>query len=162
MDGYGKRILIIDDNEDILYLTGMALSNRGYNVYTACDGFEGLAHMKRRRYDAVLTDFHMPRLSGLQFIEMCRSMWPETPIILMSGDTWMTDRAALVEGTFGRVAKPFDLAQLLELVNRACRNSPHGEPVTRSRGDRPSGRRSSSLKERDTNLQATGAVPLTS
>jgi CheY-like chemotaxis protein len=38
MDGYGKRVLIIDDNEDILYLAGTALMDRGYNVYTAAEG----------------------------------------------------------------------------------------------------------------------------
>jgi CheY-like chemotaxis protein len=41
MEGYGKRALIIDDNEDILHLTGTTLMNRGYNVYTASDGLGG-------------------------------------------------------------------------------------------------------------------------
>ena len=124
MDGYGKRVLIIDDNEDNLYLTGGALMDRGYNVYQASDGLEGSEHMKKRRYDVVLVDYHMPRLNGLQFIETCRVMWPETPIILMSADSSVTDRPDLVKGVFGCVTKPFALTHLIALVNQACRNSP--------------------------------------
>jgi len=56
MDGYGKRALIIDDNEDILHLTGITLMDHGYNVYTASDGFGGSEQMKKRRYDVVLVD----------------------------------------------------------------------------------------------------------
>jgi len=123
MDGYGKRVLIIDDHEDILNMTGVALMNRGYNVYTACDGLRGSEQMKKRRYDAVLVDDRMARLNGLQFIEMCRVMWPETHIILMSEETMLTGRADRVKGTFGCVAKPFDPVQLIALVNQACHNS---------------------------------------
>ncbi len=147
MDGYGKRVLIIDDNEDNLYLTGGALMDRGYNVYQASDGLEGSEHMKKRRYDVVLVDYHMPRLNGLQFIETCRVMWPETPIILMSADSSVTDRPDLVKGVFGCVTKPFALTHLIALVNQACRNSPQGESV-QLHGDRTTGRQSSRLKER--------------
>ncbi len=124
MDGYGKRVLIIDDNEDILYLTGTALMDRGYNVYTASDGFEGSEQMKKRRYDVVVVDYHMPQLNGLQFIETCRMMWPETPIILMSGDDFVTDHSDLVKGIFECIAKPFEPSRLIELVNRACNEFP--------------------------------------
>lgn len=124
MDGYGKRALIIDDNEDFLQLTGVALMDRGYNVYTASDGFAGSEHMKNRRYDVVLVDYHMPRLNSLPFIEFCRMMWPETPIILMSGDGYAIDHPDLVKGIFGCIAKPFDPPRLIELVNQACHNFP--------------------------------------
>ncbi|MGZ8406356.1 MAG: response regulator, partial [Nitrospira sp.] len=54
MQGYGKRILIIDDAEDIRYLTSLALNDAGYNTYSASDGAEGLDAMRKRRYDVVL------------------------------------------------------------------------------------------------------------
>ena len=124
MDGYGKRALIIDDNEDILNLTGITLMDRGYNVYTASDGFGGSEQMKKRRYDVVLVDYHMPRLNGLQFIETCRMRWPETPLILMSGDDYVTDHSDLIKGIFGCIAKPFEPPRLIELVNQACHDLP--------------------------------------
>jgi two-component system chemotaxis response regulator CheY len=159
MEGYGKRVLIVDDHEDILHETGVALMDRGYNVYTASDGFQGSEQMKKRRYNLVLVDYHMPQLNGLRFIELCRVMWPETPIILMSADTFITDRSHLVKGTIGCVAKPFELPRLIELVNQACRNiRPQGEPIQPFSDDRATGR---PTQERDAGRQATSASPLT-
>jgi two-component system chemotaxis response regulator CheY len=124
MQGYGKRVLIIDDADDLRYLTSMALSNAGYNTYSASDGAEGLAAMTKRRYDVVLVDYHMPRVNGLQFIEMSRAKWPDIPIILMSGDHRFYGQKHLLEGTFACVEKPFELPHLIELVGCACRRTP--------------------------------------
>jgi two-component system, chemotaxis family, chemotaxis protein CheY len=160
MDGYGKRVLVIDDNEDILYLTGIALLDRGYNVYAASDGLEGSEQMKKRRYDVVLVDYHMPRLNGLQFIEICRMMWPETPIILMSGDEDVINHSDLIKGIFGCIPKPFESSRLIELVNQACHNLPQRDHFQLPRGSKKPGHRSSPLMGRDAGLQAAKAVPL--
>ena len=124
MQGYGKRILIIDDAEDIRYLTSMALTDAGYNTYSASDGAEGLDAMTKRRYDVVLVDYHMPRVNGLQFIETSRFKWPDIPIILMSGDHRFYGQKDLLKGTFACVEKPFELPHLIELINCACRRAP--------------------------------------
>lgn len=142
MEGYGKRALIIDDNEDILYGAGITLMDRGYNVYTASDWLGGSEQMKKRRYDVVLADYHMLRLKGLQFTEMCRAVWPETPIILMSVDDSVTDRSNLIKGIFGCIAKPFESSRLVELVNRACR-PPRSGPFRLSCDSRKTDSRSS-------------------
>lgn len=124
MQGYGKRILVIDDAEDLRYLTSMALSNAGYNTYTASDGAEGLDAMTKRRYDVVLVDYHMPRVNGLQFIEVSRFKWPDTPVILMSGDHRFYGQQHLLNGIFACVEKPFELPHLIELIGCACRRVP--------------------------------------
>ncbi len=160
MDGYGKRALIIGDDEDILYVTGIVLMNRGYNVYASSDGFGGSEQMKKRRYDVVLVDYHMPEFSGLRFIEICRTMWPETPIILMSGDDYVIDHSNLIKGIFGCIAKPFEPSVLIELVNRACRQLSQGDPL--SCDGRTTDPRSSPLKGRDTSLQAARTLQLNS
>lgn len=162
MEGYGKRILIINDNEDIQYITSGALMNREYNVFTASDGFEGSELMKKRWYDVVLVDYHMPRLNGLQFIEMCRVMWPETPIILMSADVRWISRLDSVMGTFGCIGKPFDLAKLIELVNQACHYCAQEKKVGRFCSDRAADLQLSPLKGHDAGLHARNVSQLTS
>ena len=102
-------------------------------------------------------DYHMPRLNGLQFIGMCHMMWPGTPIILMSVDTYVTDHPDLAEGIFGCIAKPFELPRLIELVNQACHNLPQTEEFEPCKV-KTTGPRSFPLQS---HLQATRAVPLT-
>ena len=61
MDGYGKRILVIGDDDDCQALLEAQLEQEGYAVQTACDGVAGLVdEMRKRRFDAVITDGHMP------------------------------------------------------------------------------------------------------
>lgn len=120
MDGYGKRVLILDDNEDIRHVTGIALMNRRYNVYSAADGSEGLEEMTKRRYDVVLVDYNMPRINGLQFIEISHITWPKTPIILMSGDVRILDERLRPLGTYACISKPFAISELLTLIGDAC------------------------------------------
>ncbi|MDN5941498.1 MAG: response regulator [Nitrospira sp.] len=115
-EGYGKRVLVIDDAQDIRHLTCLALSDAGYNVYSAADGLDGLEEMKKRRYDTVLVDNNMPRLNGGQFIAIAHVTWPDTPIILMSGDWRSIDRLDAVEGIYARISKPCELPKLLDLI----------------------------------------------
>lgn len=133
MEGYGKRVLVIDDAYDIRYFTCLALSDAGYNVYSAADGSEGLQQMKKRRYDAVLVDYNMPRLDCGEFINIARVVWPNTPIILMSGDFRFSDKVDRVEGTYACISKPFDLPKLLSLIADACQENYTSLP-TRSPG----------------------------
>lgn len=121
MDGYGKRVLILDDDEDIRHVTGIALTNCRYNVYSAADGAEGLEAMTKRRYDVVLVDYNMPRINGLRFIEISQIAWPKTPIILMSGDVRILDERMHPVGGYACIAKPFAISQLLTLISDACR-----------------------------------------
>lgn len=115
-EGFGKRVLVIDDAQDIRCFTCLALSDAGYNVYSAADGSDGLEEMKKRRYDTVLVDYNMPRLNGGQFITIAHGMWPQTPIILMSGDWQISDQLDAIEGIYARISKPFELPKLLDLI----------------------------------------------
>ena len=129
MEEHGARILVIDDAHDIRYLTCLALSDAGYQVDSAVDGLEGVREMKKRRYDMVLVDHNMPRLDGRQFIEIARILWPETPIILMSGDFRVSDQAGDVEGIYAFISKPFELPKLLDVIAQGIGTRPLVEPI---------------------------------
>ena len=116
MDGYRKRILVVDDEAGSRALLAAQLEQAGYAVHTACDGVAGLDEMRQRRFDAVITDGHMPGFSGLEFVGFCRIAWPDIPVILLSGDPdYVTDCADEFEAA-ACIQKPYETAMLLSVL----------------------------------------------
>lgn len=123
MDGYGKRVLVAEDDEVSRNLLILLMEKAGYSVYVAFDGKQAVEEMKKRRFDAVVTDHHMPRMNGFQLILLGRLVWPETPMILLSGDDRSLDAMAKQGGAFGCLRKPYDTAELLGLMQSAIHSS---------------------------------------
>lgn len=130
MDGYGKRVLVVEDDEDVRTVICFMLSNASYNVYEACNGLEALEALKKRRYDAVLTDYHMPKMDGLELLDLTQAMWPHTPVILASSDVFLTEQAEssplapALAPAYAVLPKPFDSSDLLHAVRCATRGLP--------------------------------------
>lgn len=119
MNGYGKRVLIAEDDEGTRNTLIMALEKAGYNVYVALDGRQALEEMKRRRFDVVVTDHHMPKINGFQLILLGRLVWPDTPMVLLSGDDVSLTEMAEQGGAYGCLRKPCGAAELLGLIEDA-------------------------------------------
>ena len=118
MKGYGKRILVVDDEEHIRVLLCLLLEQDGYSVHTA-NGGEGAIHeMMLRRFDVILTDFDMPKRNGLDVISFGRTICPDVPILLMSAVPEMED-VARERGAYACILKPFDNRDLLDLLHGA-------------------------------------------
>ena len=129
MEGYGKRVLIAEDEESVRRLLAVVLEEAGYTVHAVEDGMEALAEMKKRRFDAVVADYRMPRLDGEQFLLLSRLMWPQTPTVLLSAEH--TSSALLarclhnlpvilkMQGACALVPKPFDSQGLLRTLQSA-------------------------------------------
>ncbi len=81
-----KKILIIDDNNDILDIFKKLLVEEGFNVSAAKSGITGIELFKKERFDLVITDTHMPGISGLDIAENIRHNFIKVPIVLMSSD----------------------------------------------------------------------------
>lgn len=117
MKGYGKRILLVEDDRDIRQLLADVFAQEGYHVYEASNGKEALAEMEQRRFDTVLSDYHMPRMDGAAFLNISVRLWPETPVILASCDPDVTEsHRPIFNQAFARLGKPFDLNLLLDTV----------------------------------------------
>ena len=82
-----RRILIVDDDEDILFLwRGALLTPTGaYEVVTACDGCDALEEISRMRFDAVVTDIRMPRMDGVELTKAIRQLGYQIPVIWFTG-----------------------------------------------------------------------------
>ena len=126
MDGYGKRVLVVEDDDDVRTLITLILTEAGYNVYEACDGLEAVDALKKRRYDVLLTDYHMPKMDGLELLDLAKAMWPELPVILATSDVLLAGQTpkSLLEPAYAILEKPFDRAELLTLIRSAV----HGLP----------------------------------
>src|SRR5438093_11848165 len=86
------RILVVDDEQDILTSIRLILTKAGYNVVTAADGEEGIAAIKSGdnalMVDAIILDLYMPKVNGMEATAYFRSQFPSVPIIIM---TWHPD-----------------------------------------------------------------------
>lgn len=109
------RILVVDDDPDILALVRFKLEATGHEVLTAPDGVAGLAAVREHRPHLVLADWTMPRLSGMEMLARMRAD-PEiaaTPFILLTARAQEADEP----GIDGFIAKPFRLAELTARVD---------------------------------------------
>ena len=126
MDGYGKRVLVAEDDDAVRTLICSILSDAGYNVYEACDGLEAIDSLKKRRYDVLLTDYHMPKMDGLELLDLAQAMWPELPVILATSDVLLSGHTGhgLLEPAYAILEKPFDRGHLLATIQSAVQRLP--------------------------------------
>ena len=126
-----SRILLIEDDASIVGGLKKELQAEGYEVAVAERGDKGLAQAKAQPFDVVITDLKMPGLSGLELVEQLHAAKPKLPIILVTAfGTTDTAIEATKLGAYDYLLKPFDMAELLDLVAKsvAC-NRLMSEPV---------------------------------
>lgn len=115
-----KKILIIEDNEDIALALNQVLSDSGYQIETATNGKEGLDHLINRELpDLILLDLFLPVMNGFEFRlrQMKIPYLQNIPIIVMSADAYVGNRCKQMHLT-SFLKKPFELGDLLELVEQ--------------------------------------------
>jgi len=113
-----QRLLIIDDNTEILSSLKDFLTRKRYEVFSATDGLEGLKVLETEQhgFDLVITDLVMPNISGVALISIIKKKFPDTPVIAITG--WGEHPEALAtEAQADKVLeKPFELSELDKLI----------------------------------------------
>ena len=125
------KILIADDDPQILRALRITLSARGYEVVIASDGKAALDAAIQTHPDVVVLDLGMPGLTGIQVIEALRG-WTQVPILVVSGRSESWDKVeALDAGADDYVTKPFAADELLARIRALSRRTPAAtdEPV---------------------------------
>jgi two-component system alkaline phosphatase synthesis response regulator PhoP len=113
-----KKILVADDESHILSVVSLKLRNAGYDVITARDGAEGLRAAREERPDLIITDYHMPNLSGLEMCQQLRGEGNNTPALMLSARGYDLSPEELHAGGIRQmITKPFSPRQLLTAVN---------------------------------------------
>src|SRR5258708_33256821 len=107
------RVLIVEDEPDLLDGLARALRRAGYAVDTAGDGEEGLYKAKNTDYDAMVLDVMMPKLDGWQVLGRLRCA-KSTPVLMLTARDGVSDRVlGLDSGADDYLPKPFDVSEVL-------------------------------------------------
>jgi len=116
-----KKILIVDDEPDILETLTFALEREGYSCCTALDGADGLHKARTENPDLIFLDIMLPKMNGYKVARLLKfdERYRHIPILMLTAKTGDADRVKGIEtGADEYVTKPFDLARVVELVRR--------------------------------------------
>jgi two-component system KDP operon response regulator KdpE len=117
------KILIADDDPQILRALKLTLRAKGHDIVTAGDGAEALDMVTAHHPDLVILDLGMPKLNGVEVIEALRG-WSQVPILVVSGRTDAVDKVdALDAGADDYVTKPFAIDELLARIRALTRRT---------------------------------------
>jgi CheY-like chemotaxis protein len=119
------RILVVDDECSIRELIAETLGEAGYVVETAANALEALERLHGRHHDLLLTDYHMPRMNGLELISRIRAEGLDIPAVLMTGRS--ADLLAQYPDlpVSSVLSKPFMIDELLDVILRALASGKH-------------------------------------
>ncbi len=121
-----KRILIVDDEQDHRLVLRTMLEGRSYFCEEAEDGMAAMEKLASASFDLVLTDLNMPRMNGLELIELMNEhpRYHTTPIILVTSEIPNVKRSFGSQGNpVAILPKPYDWQRLLAAVSTATENS---------------------------------------
>jgi len=117
------RILVVEDEVDLLQGLAQALREGGYAVDTATDGEEGLFKAESWDYDALVLDVMLPRMDGWNVLQRLRKT-KKTPVLMLTARDQTRDRVkGLDSGADDYVIKPFDLPELLARLRALIRRT---------------------------------------
>ena len=118
------KILLIEDDTSAAAALRRVLADEGYNIECEGRGDTGLARAQKDVFDLIITDLKLPGLNGLDLVQRLHVAKPRLPIILMTAHgTTETAIEATKLGAFDYLLKPFEMEELLDLVDRGVRSS---------------------------------------
>jgi DNA-binding response OmpR family regulator len=119
-----KRILVVDDEEDILGLLSELLQRWGFEADTVTNGREALERFRGRDFDLVLTDLKMPDMDGLELLRRIREENPRIPVLMLTGFPTVDSAVqAIQEGAYDYLIKPINPEELRFRIQKALAQS---------------------------------------
>ena len=121
------KLLIIDDDKDVLANLCYFFNEKNYDVTTASDGLEGLKLLEaeNQRFDLVITDLVMPQISGIGLISIIKKKFPDTPVIAITGWGEFPGAFAIESQADKVLSKPFELSELDKAIDELISSKKH-------------------------------------
>jgi DNA-binding response OmpR family regulator len=119
MNSHNLKVLVVDDDPDVLWAMDRRLQQAGFSVVTCKDGQLAYDELEKRHYDALITDIMMPRLNGLALLDWVRTNRPNlTTVVMTAFDSPSVRRLSLGSGASMVLGKPADVDTIIDtLVN---------------------------------------------
>ena len=119
-----KRLLIVDDDEEIRELLVFDIQSSGYTVDSAKDGEEGLKKAVENNYDLILLDVMMPKMNGYDVCKDIRLVKPKVPVLMLTAKGTIHDKTEGFEvGADDYLVKPFDVQEVLLRIRALLRRN---------------------------------------
>ncbi len=113
------KILIVDDEVNLLQSLGDVLRSKGFMVGTARNGLEALDRLKERFFDLIIADLKMPRMGGMELLEVLRERYPQTTVVILTGyGTVKSAVDAIKRGAYDYLVKPFVPDEILLIIQK--------------------------------------------
>lgn len=115
-----ERILIVDDEENVLVLFKRVLAKEGYQVECASSAYEALNRLENNSFNLVLTDLKMDGMDGMDLVRKSKAVNPAVPFIMITAyGTIQAAMTAAQEGVENFLVKPIDIEELKLAVKKA-------------------------------------------
>ena len=125
-----EKILIVEDEKNIVKLLKYNLENEGFRVIAAFDGEAGLSMLRKERPDLVILDLMLPKLDGFQFCKSARQE-TQTPILILTAKKEEVDKLLGLElGADDYVTKPFGVREVISRIKAILRRTTTKEKVS--------------------------------
>ena len=129
-----EKILIVEDNEDLLFTLTRVLEKEGYGLYAAGSGEEAIEIFKKELIDLVLLDLKLPKMNGMAVLDKLKDYDPDCLVLMMTG---LTDPKPAIEamkmGAYDYLMKPFELDEVKLVVRKALETHELKREVARLR-----------------------------
>ena len=130
-----EKILVVDDNKEIVYSISELLKYEGYETLKAYDGMEALVIMERENVDLILLDVMMPKLNGVEVLQKLRDAGVTTPVMMLTAKAQTGDRiTGFNAGADDYLPKPFEPDELICRVRAMLRRGGSYHPAVLSYG----------------------------
>lgn len=118
-----KKILVVDDEENIRRTLIDSLEALGYQALGVGDGASAMRELEKQPFDLVITDIRMPEMNGIELLHAISEKFPGTPVVIITAyPLAYPEEKATLEGAAGYIAKPFRINQIDRLLSRIFYN----------------------------------------